>query len=160
MQIWNRCISLSLMFILVLVVSKNGFLFSGMTADLLLTTMLSCTFLLPHWSHVPCISAPNTTCTSETLRESERARLSTPIKSYEERTRHTHIRIHKTLIPPFKARPVRLVVQAWGEETFAVLERLCRSGLFSLLCCVSVPSERLCPALSTSSYRLTPQWHL
>lgn len=73
---------------------------------------------------------------------------------------HTHICIRKTLIPPFKEKPVRLVVQAWGEETFAVLERLCRSGLFSLLCCVSVPSECLRPALSSSSYRLTPPWHL
>ncbi len=52
------------------------------------------------------------------------------------------------------------MVQAWGEETFAVLERLCRSGLFSLLCCVSMPSECLRPALSSTSYRLTPPWHL
>lgn len=150
------------MFILVLVISwkDSELLFLSLTATPRLTTMMSCTFLLPHCTHDPFVSIPKTTRMSETLRESERARLSTIIISYQERTRHTHIRVHKTLIPPCKARPVRLVVQAWGEETFAVLERLCRSGLFSLLCCVSVPSERLRLALSPSSYRLTPPWHL
>lgn len=159
MQMWNRYISVSHVLSLTHpcpchFVKRQWaceLLFSGLTAAPLLTTVMSCTFLLPHRTHDPCVSAPKTTSTSETLRESERARLSTLIISYQERTRRTHIRIHKTLIPPFKARPVRLVVQAWGEETFAVLERLCRSGLFSLLCCVSVPSERLRLALLPSS---------
>lgn len=122
---------------------------------------MSSTFLLlPHFTQNPHVSAPNTTRTTETQREPERARLSTLIMSHQEGARRTHIRIHNTLISLLKAETVRLVLQAWGEETFAVLERLCRSGLFPLLHRVSVPSACLRPAFSSPSYHLTPPWHL
>ncbi len=170
MLIWNRCISRSLVFILVLVVSRNDSERVG-----------SCSRA---WRQIRCIdhhvelyfSPPTLEPRSLCLSTEHDTHVGNPKGFWKGQTvdthyvvprtnkththTHTHICINKTLIPPFKGRPVRLVVQAWGEETFAVLERLCRSGLFSLLCCVSMPSECLRPALSSTSYRLTPPWHL
>ncbi len=144
MLIWNRCISRSLVFILVLVVSRNDSERVG-----------SCSRA---WRQIRCIdhhvelyfSPPTLEPRSLCLSTEHDTHVGNPKGFWKGQTvdthyvvprtnkthTHTYICINKTLIPPFKARPVRLVVQAWGEETFAVLERLCRSGLFSLLCCL------------------------